>query len=54
MKFTPSSFDSTPKLYHRINISVEAPRLPSLSGLFRARRFLPRELRGLLFFRFER
>ncbi|GJU57048.1 hypothetical protein Tco_1234814, partial [Tanacetum coccineum] len=51
MKITPSLFDSTSKLYHCFNSSVEDPCSLSLSGLIRARRFHPRKLCGLLFFR---
>ncbi|GJY78674.1 hypothetical protein Tco_0484475 [Tanacetum coccineum] len=51
MKITPSLFDSTSKLYRCFNSSVEDPCSLSLSGLIRARRFHPRKLCGLLFFR---
>ncbi|GJZ42582.1 hypothetical protein Tco_0589837 [Tanacetum coccineum] len=47
MKITPSLFDSTSKLYHYFNSSVEDPCSLSLSGLIRARRFHPRKLCGL-------
>ncbi|GJV96567.1 hypothetical protein Tco_1548144 [Tanacetum coccineum] len=51
MKITPSLFDSTSKLYHCFNSSVEDPCLLTFSGLIHARRFHPRKLCGLLFFR---
>ncbi|GJV82364.1 hypothetical protein Tco_1522262 [Tanacetum coccineum] len=51
MKITHSLFDSTSNLYRCFNSSIEDPSSLSLSGLIRARRFHPRKLCGLLFFR---